>query len=188
MWRAFVGYKPEELVGKKRFYDLFVPETREAQKTHALEILARGESFRKFTNENVHKDGHVVILETSGIPIRDGKGNLIGYRGTDTDITERKRAEKTLQESKFKLLTILENIQTGVLIIDPETHTITDVNLKAARLIGKPAEKIIGSICQGSICPAKRGNAPLPTWVNPSITQNAFYWQPMADASPFIRR
>ena len=101
--KSIVGYQPEELVGKKRFYDLFVPETREAQKTRALEILARGESFRKFTNENVHKDGHVVIVESSGIPIRDGKGNLIGYRGTDTDITERKRTEEEIRRLNKEL-------------------------------------------------------------------------------------
>jgi PAS domain S-box-containing protein len=158
---SILGYKPEELVGKKRFYDLFVPETQETQKAYADEVIARGESFRKFTNENVHKDGHTVVLETTGIPIRDEEGSPIGYRGTDTDITGRKKAEKTLQESRIKLLTILENIQTGVLIIDPETHTITDVNAKAARLIGKPVEEIIGSICHRNICPAEKGKCPI---------------------------
>ena len=100
---SLLGYQPEEIVGKKRFYDLFVPESREAQKTRALKILSRGESFHKFTNENVHKEGQVVIVESSGIPMRDGKGNLIGYRGTDVNITERKKAEEEIRRLNVEL-------------------------------------------------------------------------------------
>ncbi|MBU1635177.1 PAS domain S-box protein, partial [bacterium] len=51
-----------------------------------------------FINRNVHKDGHVVILETSGVPLLDESGNLLGYRGVDRDITKRKQAEEELQE------------------------------------------------------------------------------------------
>jgi hypothetical protein len=35
---------------------------------------------------------------TSGIPVLDDKGNLLGYRGADTDITERKQSENKLLE------------------------------------------------------------------------------------------
>jgi PAS domain S-box-containing protein len=89
-----LGYQPEEIVGKKYFYDLFAPHVKEDLKKVALEAFAKGESFMGFINPNIHKNGSTVILETNGAPIVGDKGNLCGYRGADRDITERKKAEQ----------------------------------------------------------------------------------------------
>jgi PAS domain S-box-containing protein len=45
----------------------------------------------------------VVTLETSGVPIFDTHGQFQGYRGIDRDITERKRMEKALRDTKETL-------------------------------------------------------------------------------------
>jgi len=45
----------------------------------------------------VRKDGGTVWLSTSGVPILDGAGRLLGYRGTDADVTDRKRMEEELR-------------------------------------------------------------------------------------------
>jgi PAS domain S-box-containing protein len=50
----------------------------------------------------LHKEGHPIVLETSGAPIIDAAGNVSGYRGADRDITEHVQAEKDLLESKRK--------------------------------------------------------------------------------------
>ena len=100
MVTKILGYAPEEVVGRMHFYDFFVPETREAIKKAAFDAFARKEPFRAFWNWNVRKDGTIVLLETSGLPILDGESNLLGYRGADTDITERKRTETVLRESE----------------------------------------------------------------------------------------
>ena len=88
-----LGYKPDELVGKMRFYDLFAPNVKEQIQREAIDRSARKESFWRLSNPVVHKDGHVVVLETTGVPILAPDGTLLGYRGTDTDITELKLAE-----------------------------------------------------------------------------------------------
>ena len=93
-----LGYRPDELVGKKHFYDLFVPEVREELKAAAFNAFAAKQSFRGFPNPNLSKEGKVVHLETSGAPVLDAAGNLAGYRGADTDVTERKRAEEELRK------------------------------------------------------------------------------------------
>jgi two-component system sensor kinase FixL len=49
------------------------------------------------SRKNIHKNGSTVILETHGTPIVDDKGNLLGYRGADRDITERKKAEEYIE-------------------------------------------------------------------------------------------
>ncbi len=76
-------------------------------------------------------------------------------------MTERKRAEEALRESENRLRMIFDSVQAGILIIDPETHTIVDLNPAAAQLIGAPREKIAGSICHQHICPAEIGKCPI---------------------------
>jgi two-component system, sensor histidine kinase and response regulator len=51
-------------------------------------------------NWNVGKDGKKICLLTNGVPIFDNEGQLIGYRGVDKDITERKLAEQELIKAK----------------------------------------------------------------------------------------
>ncbi len=57
---------------------------------------------------------------------------------------ERRRAINAQRESETRLRTILEAVQTGVIIVDPETNNIVDVNTTAANLIGTPKESLIG--------------------------------------------
>jgi len=94
-----LGWKPSEIVGKKHFYDLFAPDSKEQLKKAAFEIFSKRKSFRRFTNVNAHRNGNHVILETSGLPILDKDENLLGYRGVDTDVTERIRAEEALKKA-----------------------------------------------------------------------------------------
>ena len=101
-----MGYTPEELVGKKHFYDLFDPSVREELKAAAFQVFAERQTFRDFPNPNVSQSGKIVHLETSGAPVLDPAGNLTGYRGADTDVTGRKRVEEALQESEARFRTV----------------------------------------------------------------------------------
>ncbi|MFZ2098028.1 MAG: PAS domain S-box protein [Anaerolineales bacterium] len=98
MVEKVLGYTPQEIL-HKYFYDLFHPEDREALKTAALTAFAAKQSLREFINRNVHKNGQTIWLSTSALPLLDDKGNLLGYRGADTDITDHKRAEEALSHS-----------------------------------------------------------------------------------------
>jgi PAS domain S-box-containing protein len=98
-----LGYTPGELIGKMHFYDLFVPELREELKTTAFNAFAAKQALRDFPNPNISKEGKVVHLETSGVPVLDETGNLVGYRGADTDVSERKRAEEELRRHQEHL-------------------------------------------------------------------------------------
>jgi PAS domain S-box-containing protein len=102
---SVLGYKPEELL-QKHFYDLFYPDDKEELKRAAFEVFAREENFVKFTNRNVHKNGKEVWLSTSGLPIIDERGELLGYRGADTDITRRKQAEQALRDTERQYRTL----------------------------------------------------------------------------------
>jgi PAS domain S-box-containing protein len=85
-----LGYTPGELVGKMHFYDLFVPEFREQLKADAFGAFKSRQRFQAFSNTNLSKSGKIVYLETSGMPVLDEAGRLLGYRGADTDVTDRR--------------------------------------------------------------------------------------------------
>ncbi|MCD4704332.1 MAG: response regulator [Methanosarcinaceae archaeon] len=74
---------------------------------------------------------------------------------------QRKQVEMQLRENEKKLTTILTSIQTGVLIIDAQTHTIIDANPAAVSMIGASNNEIIGSICHKYICPAEERQCPI---------------------------
>ena len=95
-----LGYAPDELVGRMHFYDLFTPEVREELKTAAFTGFAAKQPFRAFSNQNLHKNGHVVHLQTSGSPVLDEAGNLVGYRGVDSDNTEHQKLEARLRQAE----------------------------------------------------------------------------------------
>lgn len=92
-----LGYRVEEVVGKKRLYDFLHPDDAEHLRTQMLEILGRKDVFTEFQTRNLDKDGKAVWLVRSGVPILDENGRLLGYRGADVDITERKIAEEAMR-------------------------------------------------------------------------------------------
>jgi len=114
--KNILGYKPNELVGKKYFYSLFIPEIRGKLKKKAFQFFCMKKPFKGFVNKNMHRDGHIVYLETSGLPILSKTGKLLGYRGTDTDVTARKKADEILRGLKDNLEIEVEK-KTGDLIL-----------------------------------------------------------------------
>jgi two-component system, NtrC family, sensor kinase len=70
------------------------------------------------------------------------------------------QGDQALQESQERLQALFEGVETGIFIIDAETHTLVDANSIAARMVGLPREKIIGSSCDRFVCPAEAGRRP----------------------------
>jgi PAS domain S-box-containing protein len=141
-----LGYTPEEIMGRMYFYDFFVPETREAVKKAAFDVFARKEPFRAFLNWNVRRDGTTVALETSGLPILDENGSLLGYRGADTDVTERKRTEAALRESEELYRTLFDQSADCVFLLDlgASVPMIAGANEAALKSHGYSREEMIG--------------------------------------------
>jgi len=133
---AILGYRPGEIVGRKHFYDLFYAEDREETKRAAFEVFARRQPFRGFINRNMDKNGRIVWLSTSAVPILDEKGDLLGYRGADTDVTERVQAEERLQRQGAVLGAINKVLQ--------ETLTC-ETQEEVARTCLAVAESLTGS-------------------------------------------
>jgi PAS domain S-box-containing protein len=91
-----LGYTVSEMVGKISFLDLHPKESREDFAKLAFDVFSQKKSFVDVLNPAVRKDGKLVWFSTNGSPILSAKGDLLGYRGTDTDVTEKKQAEDAL--------------------------------------------------------------------------------------------
>jgi PAS domain S-box-containing protein len=128
--KKILGFSPEEIVGKKYFYDLFHPENREALEKAAHETFAKKVGFQRFLNRNIHKDGHTVWLSTSAMPMFDEKGELLGYRGVDADVTEQRKSDALLSERAEQIMhhhsTLLKLANIPEQDLDSLLRTITE--------------------------------------------------------------
>ena len=137
--KKILGYSPAEIVGKKHFYDFFEPSIRQSYKKMAFAAFAKKESFRNFVNSNIHKNGNIVVLETNGVPFFDSKGRLLGYRGSDNDVTKQKKYEEELL--KFK--TAFERSMESIFMTD-KNGIILYVNPAFEKLYGYKKEFAVG--------------------------------------------
>lgn len=139
-----LGYKPEELIGKKRFYDLFHPDEREKLKEEAMKIFEERKLLRSFINKNIAKNGEERWLVTSGIPVFDVNGNWIGYRGMDLDVTELKKAQEEIKRLNRFLNSIIENANIWINVLDTEGNIII-WNKAAENISGYNKNEVMGN-------------------------------------------
>jgi len=140
--KKILGYKPEEIVGKKHFYDFFKPDEKDQMKQGAFEAFAQKESFSDFINSNIHKSGKVVVLSTDGVPVLDEKGRLLGYRGVDTDITKQTEAEEALKESEEKFQQIANTIKDVFWVMDAKTGQALYISPAYKKIWGRSVKEI----------------------------------------------
>jgi len=122
------GYEVSEVLGKTPF-DLMPEEERVKLGKFFKEKLAKKEAFYGLENTCRHKDGHLVNIETSAVPVFDDEGQLKGYRGIDRDITERKNMEEALHRNEARYRSSVE--LTGQLIwtTDSNGEVVEDIPL-----------------------------------------------------------
>ena len=149
--RDILGYEVEDLVGKTPFD--FMPPNEARRMTKAFKsIVASQKPFAFLENTSRHKDGRAVVLETSGVPFFGDGGVLLGYRGIDRDITERKLMAKQLQASLRKLERTMEStiqaITSTMETRDPYTaghqKRVSELACAIAKEMGLPDTQIAG--------------------------------------------
>ncbi|NVO19820.1 MAG: response regulator [Bacteroidetes bacterium] len=102
MVEKILGYTAEELINKKYFFDLFPPRLRQSMKDEILESVRQQRFFKDYINPNLHKNGSIVIMQTSCSPFYDKNGMILGYRGAGLDVTAHKQALEDLQKALSK--------------------------------------------------------------------------------------
>ncbi len=144
--KDLLGYEPEDLIGLNAF-DLMNADEAERVHKHFDPIAHKYLPFKNLQNTNLHKDGHEVVIESSGTPIFDEKGRFHGYRGIDRDITDRIKAEAELLKRKKLFRDLFESNPAAAIITSP-SGTIHMVNSAFMKASGFSAEEVVGRTSQ----------------------------------------
>jgi PAS domain S-box-containing protein len=153
-----LGSSREELLGTS-FKDHINKEDIETVYSAFAKIYSTGKPERGINYRGIWKDGTTRFAEISGFPLKNKKGETIGFRGIALDVTERKRDEAKLQQTLESLRKAVgATIQTMVSAVemrDPYTaghQTRTaDLARAIATEMGLTQEKIDGIRMAGSI-------------------------------------
>ena len=128
-----MGYTVEEMLGKTPF-DFMLREEAARVGNIFSKVAADKKPIKDLENQNITKDGHEIIILTNGVPRLDGEGNLLGYRGVDKDITERKRADIQLLRSETKYRALYDSTSEAVMLLDEKGFF--DCNDATVRIFG----------------------------------------------------
>ncbi|MFB2923943.1 PAS domain S-box protein [Aerosakkonema funiforme] len=132
-WEKVLGYTLADLEGC-RFLDFVHPDDLEST-LGAIAELSQQQVVLNFTNRYRHRDGSYRWIEWRSLPI----GKLI-YAAA-RDITERKRAEAELLESKRLIEQVTESTSAILYIFDLLEQRNVYINSQIERLLGySPAE------------------------------------------------
>jgi len=135
---AVLGYHTDDIIGTKP-YDILSQEC--AKKFQRLINIhtANKQPFADVELHYRHKDGHSVIVESSGVPIIDDHGQILGFRGADRDVTARRDAERKLRDSECFLRKTQSVGRIGGWRINPETDSIS-WTAEVLTLLGLPTD------------------------------------------------
>jgi PAS domain S-box-containing protein len=137
--RENLGYTMEELAGLTPF-DL-VPDLDEDRMRKRLESTGEGQRL-SFRTRYQRKDGSSYPTEVflQAATYQDTPVFIV----STLDITQREKAEKALKKSEENLLTILMNVQTGILIVDQENYRIVSANPAALSILDRAEGDVVG--------------------------------------------
>lgn len=136
------GYGLEEVVGHKTAM-LYESEEEFKIQGRARFNLSAEEQLAPYQVRYRKKDGSIFIGETIGTPLRDSRGNLLGYLGAIRDVTEREKTHLKLTANE-SLLNLITNSLPELVIYVSEDRTLKFVNSTAEAWYCRPREHLIG--------------------------------------------
>jgi PAS domain S-box-containing protein len=107
-----------------------------------------------------HKDGHLVLTESTGLPILSTEGKLLKWRGVDRDITAKIHFQDALIESEKRTRLIIESSLSAIVIMDAY-GIIIDWNRPAEKIFGWSKVEAIGQRLEELIIPPRFRDAHL---------------------------
>ena len=137
------GYKPEDIVDNRKisFNDLIEPEFRDYVWNKWQKSLEKDEAFQAEYRIKTASGEEKWVWE-QGKGVVDSKGDIVALEGFITDITQRKVMEERVKESEARYRGLFEQNKSVMLIVDPDSGAILDVNPAAVDYYGWNHEKL----------------------------------------------
>ncbi len=118
--RAFcrmLGYREDELIGRKAV-DVTHPDDLDKSLDHAKKLLAGEVGASQREKRYLTKSGEIVWGNTTLSVIRDDSGKPLYSLGMAEDITERKEAERRLQEIRERFAAVINHSPDLIILKD----------------------------------------------------------------------
>ena len=147
--KQILGYSYEQVIGK-HYLDFLTTEDKLVQQS----FVANRKPFFALMNHYQHKDGRLVLTESTGLPLLDSQGKLLKWRGVDRDITVRVHFQEALVESEKRTRLILESSIDAIVLMD-SYGLITDWNQRAENMFGWSRDEAIGQRLDELIVPQR---------------------------------
>ena len=118
------GHSAREFLGDPELFEKIIhPDDREAFGRHVAEAARREAGSLEFRIRT--RQGEEVTIEHFCQPVYGEDGNYLGRRGSNRDITERKRADQALRESERRYRLISENADDMIWTVDLAAMRVT---------------------------------------------------------------
>jgi PAS domain S-box-containing protein len=137
-----VGYTTEELIGKNYSITAHKDDIKGIFKAFN-QIYRTGQPIKNLPHIFAHKDGSYGAGELSAFPMRNDKGEIVGFRGVSHDVTEHKQMEEALKRSEERYRTVLEDMEEAYYELDI-TGNYTFFNDALCRLLGYSKDELMG--------------------------------------------
>jgi two-component system, cell cycle sensor histidine kinase and response regulator CckA len=92
----------------------------------------------------VRKDGSIAWVIGQAVPEKDNKNKIIGYVGTITEITERRRIEEALVREQFLTDMLMENVPDNIYFKDRDSRFLRISNNHAKKFCLENPEQAVG--------------------------------------------
>jgi len=137
-----LGYSANEILGKSLF-DFISPDEIERIQKIFIEVIENKKQISGLEKRCLHKSGRLITLEVSAVPVLSSNDELLGYRGINRDITDRKQVEEELRKSEKQYRFLFDTMEQGVVYQDADGK-ITLANTMAERILGLTIDQMQG--------------------------------------------
>jgi PAS domain S-box-containing protein len=138
---AIFGYSAAEAEGRHAAF--VIPEKYRQHVDKVWADLLTHDGGIRSTNENLTKDGALILCEWYNTPLINAEGNVIGLASLVLDVTERKRAEEEVRLSEAQFRSVWESSLDGMRLTDADGQ-IVRVNQAFCTMVGKEKEELEG--------------------------------------------
>ena len=148
-----LGYPDRESLAAVKGLNLFADSK---QRHTLLNELKRVGIVRLFEAQFFRRDGRIIWAETNARVIRSDRDQTTYYEGSLEDITSRKEAERSLQESEARKGAILNSALDAIITIDGQGR-IVEFNPAAEKIFTRTRSAVLGQeLAEVIIPPALR--------------------------------
>jgi PAS domain S-box-containing protein len=142
-WCSITGVARKQALGNEWLNSVY-PDDKKALLTgwkNATQTRESSTSEYRF----IRPDGTSIWVLGQANPIINKQNQVVGYVGTTTDISERKKAEEFISQSNERYRSLLNSLEAGVVVHAPDT-SILNANPKALELLGLCEDQLKGKL------------------------------------------